>query len=200
MAKKKTELTKPKRKAPSTAFKTGNPFAFQPGNSGNPSGRSQLSDHLLSKGLKVDLAARAPGVVCTAMKMPITSSWSQVLRQRLLLEAAAGDVAAIREIGQLTEPKGAGVNIGIAFGSDGEPLSTEGPKMRVFFLESDGNGGMSPATRERIAALDALAAAGVDDVPPHLALETPHPTVIDNAPPPTFDDSPVIEGVTLGPE
>jgi Family of unknown function (DUF5681) len=94
-----------KKNPPRTAFKKGglNPFAFQPGQSGNPGGKVKPTDHLLSKSLRVALADRASDDVCKALGLPIHSSWSQCLARKLVYMAIRGDLAAIAEIRALTE-------------------------------------------------------------------------------------------------
>jgi hypothetical protein len=212
MPKKKTPALAPRKKnPPRTAYTKENPspHAFKPGQSGNPSGKSKNMNTLLSHGLRGDLADRASNEECTKAGLPAGCSNSQVIRARLMIIAKKGDpaqtLAAIREIRELTELKGGtSVNVGIAIGANGEPVSTEGPRLRVFFIESDGNGGISPETQAKITALEALKDAGVEEVPPHLALEVPYnsKTGIDYGADSAIvedDDGPVIEGELLGP-
>ena len=203
MSEKKIKLAKPKRKAPSTAYSKENPspYAFKPGNNANPSGKSKNVNTLLSHGLRGDLSDRASNEECTKAGLPAGSSNSQVIRARLMIIAKKGDpaqtLAAIREIRELTEYKGGSLTaVQVNIGADGLPVSTESPKMRVFFIESDGNGGISPETQAKITALEALRDAGVEDVPPHLAREvvyTPMTGIVDD------DDAPTIEAEDIGP-
>ncbi len=97
----KSNLGGPKH-ANKASFKPGNKFALKPRDPEtgeidpriNLSGKSKHEDALLSRGLKVQLAARAPDAVALAAKLPVGSSWSQVLQQRILYEAAAGNMVA----------------------------------------------------------------------------------------------------------
>jgi hypothetical protein len=213
MPKKKTPALAPRKKnPPRTAYSKENPspHAFKPGQSGNPSGKSKNMNTLLSHGLRSDLADRASNEECTKAGLPAGCSNSQVIRARLMIIAKKGDpaqtLAAIREIRELTEYKGGtSVNVGIAFGANGEPVPTERPRLRVFFLASDGAGSISPETQAKITALEALKDAGVEEVPPHLAIEAPYSSVngldysrVEPADE-TEDDGPIIEGV-LGPD
>jgi hypothetical protein len=156
MSEKKNKLTKPKRKAPSTAFKAGNPFAFKPGNNANPSGRSPLETHLLSRHTRAELASRAPADACRAVGLPITSSNGQVLAKLAVYRAIKGDVAYHKLIADLTEPKGGTtVNVGVKIGADGLPLSPQADRMGLVFVSSDGNGNVSEKSLKELADIEA---------------------------------------------
>ena len=58
--KKPNNLTKQKPNKASYSKEKPSPFAFQPGVSGNPTGKSKVEDYQISKGLKVRLNTRAP--------------------------------------------------------------------------------------------------------------------------------------------
>ena len=212
MPKKKTPaLAQHKKNLPRTAYSKENPspYAFKPGHSGNPSGKSPMEAHLLSKKTLARLNERAPAAWCKSAGLPLTSSkaeclaeWGENTAARLLQQ---GDLDGLRWLASITEPKGGtSVNVGVAIGAGGDAAQLQGPAMRVFFIESDGNGGISPETQAKITAIEALRDAGVEDVPPYLALEVPYDSktgigyevdsaIVEN------DGGPIIEGV-LGPD
>jgi hypothetical protein len=207
MPKKKTPaLAKRKKNPPKTAYTKENPspFAFQPGVSGNPTGKSKVENYQISKGLKVRLNTRAPAAVCTALGLPITSSWRQVQEQRLLLAGASGEIAAIRLMHEMIEPKGGtSINVGVAIGANGEPVSTAGPdRIGLVFVSSDGNGNISEKSLKEMADIDkhyerqgyqAIHGVGVTR---YVLKDCDSP----EGDSPEDDCAPVIDGEMLGPE
>lgn len=208
MSEKKNKLTKPKRKAPSTAFKPGgpNPHAFQPGNSGNPSGKSPMEVHLLSKKVLANLGGRAPASWCKAAGLPLTSSKAECLAEWGIIKAAQGlqkgDFEGVRWIGGLVEPKGGpSVNVGIAVGVNGESASAfRADRLGLFFVESDGDGNISEKSLKEMADIDrhyerqgyrAIHGVGVTSY----VLKDG-----DSTPGPADDDGPMIDAEMLGPE
>lgn len=87
------------RKLPKTAFAAGNDFRFEPGVSGNPSGRSSGSKRrLISRALHQQLGHRAPDKVSLRLGLTVGSSWAQCISMSLIFAAIRGDVSAAREI------------------------------------------------------------------------------------------------------
>lgn len=204
MSEKKIKLTKPKRKAPSTAFKKGvpNPHAFQPGNSANLSGRSPLEDHLLSKHTRAELAGRAPAEWCRTAGLPETASKGQCLAAfgikvalRLLQE---NDLSGLDYIARLTEPKGGtsvNVGVGVNIGANGAAATPD--KIGIVFVSADGNGNVSEASREELAAIDRHYEQRGYRAMKHAGSTT---YVLEDGGSPEDDNGPVIEAERLGPE
>ena len=93
-----------KRNPPSSAFKEGNPYRFEPGQSGNPSGGRTKDEHrLVSKAMKVQLNTRAPDAIAKAMQLPRGSSWAQCLSMSLIRRGVSGDMSAAQLIIQTVE-------------------------------------------------------------------------------------------------
>lgn len=144
---KKKSLAKRKKPTPHKGqFTKENPppTVFQPGVSGNPSGTSKArEDRLFSRAIGEQAGYRAPDADAKAVGLGRGASNAQVAAGRVWQLARGGDIPAQRLILDSTEPKNGGVNIGIAIGADGQPVSTEGPHIHVHFIESDGEGYLS---------------------------------------------------------
>ncbi len=84
-------------KRPDGTFAPGNKLGnrFKPGASGNPKGRPKLT--LLSEAIRAQLACAAPDAD--------ERTYAEVIAEKLCAEAAAGNVAAAREIADRTEGK-----------------------------------------------------------------------------------------------
>jgi hypothetical protein len=140
------ESKKRKHGAPRNAFKKGNTLGFQPGaGSPNPGGKPHHADALLSRSLRVILADHAPDDVCKAMGLPTHASWSQCIARKLIYMAVRGDLQAIGEIRSLTES--AHVALDLDF-----PGGMMIPVPPIVFLQSDGNGRLSPADLKMVEA------------------------------------------------
>lgn len=135
MPKQNPLKTTRKRNPPSTAFKPGNSFRFQPGVSGNPSGKAKNELRLVSRALREQLNLRAPDAVARTNGLAKGASWAQCVAASLLHSAARGDVAAVREIREHTE----GSRSRHEFGAESESYNVR-PIVEVVFVESDGNG------------------------------------------------------------
>ncbi len=112
------------RRAPSNAFKPGNKFAFQKGQSGNPGGEGRPKDpyRLVSKAMRSRLNTRATDEAAFAAGLEPGASWAQVLGVSLINLAIAGDVHAARTVLEYTDaplPRTARLELS---GPDGEPL------------------------------------------------------------------------------
>ena len=93
------ELNNRTPKLPKTAFAPGNDWRFEPGVSGNPTGRSAPGKRrLISRALLTHLAHRAPDKVASQLGLPLGSSWAQCISMSLIFAAVRGDVGAAREI------------------------------------------------------------------------------------------------------
>lgn len=77
-------------------FKKGNPHAFKPGRSGNPKGRPKSI--VLSEAYRRALAQPFPDD-------PDGRTFAEVIAEKMVISAAAGDVAPAREIADRTEGK-----------------------------------------------------------------------------------------------
>lgn len=113
------------RRAPSNAFKPGNKFAFQKGQSGNPGGEGRPRDpyRLVSKAMRNRLNTRATDTAALDAGLERGASWAQVLGVSLINLAIAGDVHAARTVLEYTDqpmPRVAKLELS---GPDGEPLS-----------------------------------------------------------------------------
>ncbi len=133
------EIAEPRRnRAPSTAFKPGNPWAAKKGEVRNPDGRkgSQKNERLpVSKSLRVQLNSRAPAKVTNALEMPSHSSWAQCIARMLLRKTVSGDLQAATLLMQYTEgsPK---QHLTLEDGPDGGARR----QVRILFMNSDGDG------------------------------------------------------------
>ena len=165
----KVALQPRKKNPPKTAYKKGepNPHAFKPGQSGNPTGKSPLAEHLLSKNVLIALNNRCPDAIAERLELPKGSSWSQALAAFLLRRAFDGDhwEAAISLIARLTEG-----NQNSAMQDEFEQMRRamaaggggSGPRMLISFLESDGAGGLSEESKRHIAEVEAKIERGED--------------------------------------
>lgn len=112
------------RRAPSNAFKPGNKFAFQKGQSGNPGGEGRPRDpyRLVSKAMRSRLNTRATDTAALDAGLERGASWAQVLGVSLINLAIQGDVHAARTVLEYTDqpmPRVAKLEL---TGADGEPL------------------------------------------------------------------------------
>lgn len=112
------------RRPPSNAFKPGNKFAFQKGQSGNPGGEGRPRDpyRLVSKAMRNRLNSRATDAAAIEAGLERGASWAQVLGVSLINLAIAGDVHAARTVLEYTDqpmPRVAKLEL---TGADGEPL------------------------------------------------------------------------------
>lgn len=112
------------RRPPSNAFKPGNKFAFQKGQSGNPGGEGRPRDpyRLVSKAMRSRLNTRATDTAALDAGLERGASWAQVLGVSLINLAIAGDVHAARTVLEYTDqpmPRVAKLEL---TGADGEPL------------------------------------------------------------------------------
>ncbi len=94
---KQTANKQTANKRPDGTFAPGNKLGnrFKPGASGNPKGRPKLT--LLSEAIRAQLAVTAPD--------DDEKTYAEVIAEKLCQEAAAGNVAAAREIADRTEGK-----------------------------------------------------------------------------------------------
>ncbi len=93
-----------KKHPPSTTFKPGNPYRFEKGVSGNPSGGSPKSEmRLVTKALLAMLPNRATAVVTKALGLPSHASWATCIAQQLITAAVSGDTSAAAQIIATTE-------------------------------------------------------------------------------------------------
>ncbi|HUN63302.1 MAG TPA: DUF5681 domain-containing protein [Candidatus Sulfotelmatobacter sp.] len=76
---------------------------FQPGQSGNPSGRP--STKVLTEALRRNLASPIPAALVSELSQPSTATYADVIAARLIRLAADGNIAAIREVYERTEAK-----------------------------------------------------------------------------------------------
>lgn len=139
---------KPRRKnPPRTAFKKGenNGHQWQPGQSGNPTGKHRASDNRMSKKLLIDLGSRAPDEICHRLSMPTRSSWGQCLSRRLLLLAMAGDLMAFRELREWTE--GSRVDLH-GFGTFDHDAPDVPPLLEIVFVDGFDGRPKEPVTIE----------------------------------------------------
>lgn len=112
------------RRPPSNAFKPGNKFAFQKGQSGNPGGEGRPRDpyKLVSTAMRNRLNTRATDAAAIEAGLERGASWAQVLGVSLINLAIAGDVHAARTVLEYTDqpmPRVAKLEL---TGADGEPL------------------------------------------------------------------------------
>ncbi len=114
----------PKRPAPATAFKPGDPriskvHQFQPGNSGNPDGssRNRRLTSLLQDMLEEEI--RDPAIRAAALAATGHTTWDRLFLHGLRKGGALGDVRAHREVLDRLEGK---VPQGITDG-EGKPLA-----------------------------------------------------------------------------
>ena len=125
-----------KRRPPRTAYseESPSPYAFQPGQSGNPSGgRPKDENRLVSRALKFQLNNRAPDVVSKALGLPRGASWAQCLAASLIRRSVKGDMSAASLIVQTIE----GTKSQVEFIDQGESIPR---RVSIEFVESDGNG------------------------------------------------------------
>jgi hypothetical protein len=145
MAKQKeVALIARKKVVPRSAFKKGapNPHAFQPGESGNPTGKAKNDLKLVSRSLREQIANRAPFKVAQALDLPEGSSWAQCIAARLLRVALTGDVQSIRLLAELTEGRSAPFGVSIGLEGETEFPGAARPMIHVHFTDSDGNGNL----------------------------------------------------------
>jgi hypothetical protein len=139
MPKTKVKLTAEvprKKNPPSTAFKTGNPFRFPAGVSGNPAGCKPKNEmRLVGKALHAQLPTRAPDVVAKALGLDPGASWAQCIGASLLRHAVKGDMGAARLVIEVTE--GTKSKLELVDESGG---SVTGALFNVVFVEADGQG------------------------------------------------------------
>lgn len=112
------------------------PYAFQPGQSGNPGGKPKLVDVHLSRSLRVVLADRAPDDIAKAFNLPKGASWSMCLARKLVYMAIKGDLMAWREIRESTEGSRISADFNLPDHGEAPPL------ISVCFVESNGQGGL----------------------------------------------------------
>jgi hypothetical protein len=162
-----------KKNPPKTAFQKGkpNPHAFKPGQSGNPSGKSPLADHLLSRNTLVALNNRAPDALALSLNLTAGSSWSQCLAQFLLYKVFEKDKdgntvhweAAISLIARLTEANQNNLlleELERMRRQMAEGGVSSGPRLSVMFVKSNGDGSMTPETKATVDEIDRRAAEG----------------------------------------
>jgi len=76
---------------------------FAPGRSGNPSGRP--STRVLTEELRKGLASAIPAELASELRLASDSTFAEAIAARLIRLAAAGQIAAIREVYERTEGK-----------------------------------------------------------------------------------------------
>jgi Family of unknown function (DUF5681) len=142
-----------KKVVPRSAYKKGesHPHQFQPGQSGNPSGKARDATRLISRHLRAALPCRCPDAVAKGLELPLGSSWAQAVSMALLRASVSGDISAIRELREYTEGSRQRLQFEDEFG---EPLAR--PLLNVHFVQSNGQGGIGPEEQARIDALDGV--------------------------------------------
>jgi len=131
----KSKKTGRTRKAPKSRFKEGNEHRWQPGQSGNPSGRPKAEMRLVSRALLDQLSWRAPAALCKLLGLPETSSQAQCLAATLIRRATKGDTNAARLLMELVGESGRNA-FTLSFDSDGDSEYAAGPRLVVNFVSS----------------------------------------------------------------
>ena len=134
-----TDKPERKKRAPKTAFKPGNPYAFKPGESGRSRAKKPTAPddvRLVSKALRAYLPYRAPDKITTRLGLPAGASWAQVCAMTLLYRGASGDVTALRAVHDLSEGLRQRIGLGFDFGDEGDGETTGGPRLQIAFVSA----------------------------------------------------------------